>query len=522
MATPTIGTIPALTEYQPGALTIASTIFVEIVNSANATTAASFRMAQADFVGKAPSIMLNANPVAGDLVAFYQVANSLPKVTSIGNLSIPSGNLPTGGGTGTILSKASATNYNASWVNISTLVSAGTSIAVSGSTTVTIGVTNFGISSSQIATNAVGNVQFRQGTAKSVIGVAGNATANIADIVPSAGTQVLLSNAGNTGILFGPITTAMLPVQFQVAAFTSWGVAVTNATGALTGTNFGTTGMFLMGNGSSAAPTFSLINLSASTSVSGVLNVINGGHGTSALTPFGVITGGTTIVGITAAGATGQLFVGQATTTPPVWLPASSTVGFIMQSLGSTANPQWVGSGGVLLNTITASQLGSAVDTTSFTSRYSRFRIAFENICPVSTATLTCSLNLQVATSGTSWIAASYVSNIQANVGLTTVLAGTTSLFLLTGATATTCVGTSTLYGVNGHIEIVNPANAVFRKSINGDLNYITPGGVSTLTQALSMPSGFWDGASNAIVSFAVAFQTGNISTGTIRVYGIA
>src|SRR6185369_5821244 len=109
MATPTTGTIPALSEYQPGALTIASTVNIEIVDTSNATAATSWRMSQIDFVGKAPSVMDPANPSASDLVAFYQVGTNLPKVTSIGNLSIPSGNLPTGGATGTILGKNSLT-----------------------------------------------------------------------------------------------------------------------------------------------------------------------------------------------------------------------------------------------------------------------------------------------------------------------------------------------------------------------------------------------------------------------------
>ncbi len=201
--------------------------------------------------------------------------------------------------------------------------------------------------------------------------------------------------------------------------------------------------------------------------------------------------------------------------------PAAATTGFVLKSNGTLLAPTWAG-GMVLLNTLTASQLGSAVDTTSLTSTYNRYRISFENVCPVATATLTCSLNMLVATSGVNWVSANYVSTLDHFVGGTTVIIGTTSLFYLSGTQATTCVGTSTIYGVNGFIEIVNPANAVFRKSINGELNYITPGAVSTLTHAQAFPSGFWDGAASAITGFAIAFQTGAISTGTFRVYGVS
>jgi hypothetical protein len=174
-----------------------------------------------------------------------------------------------------------------------------------------------------------------------------------------------------------------------------------------------------------------------------------------------------------------------------------------------------------LLTTVSASQLGSAIITSGvFPAGYSKIMLQFENVCPVSTATLTCSLNLQIATSGISFVSASYVSNLTGFAVTTTFLIGTTSLFYLSGITATTCVGTSTIYGVNGWVEITSPGNAVFRKSIRGELNYLTPGAVATTTNALVMPSGFWDGAANAISAIAIAFQTGNIATGIIRVYG--
>lgn len=197
--------------------------------------------------------------------------------------------------------------------------------------------------------------------------------------------------------------------------------------------------------------------------------------------------------------------------------PAAATTGFSLKSNGTLLAPSWAG-GMVLLNTLTANQLGSWVDTTSLTSTYSRYCLAFENVCPVSTATLTCSLNMLVATTGVAWISANYISNIQVNVGVTAVLSGTTSLFLLSGLLATTSVGTSPLYGVNGVVELINPANAVFRKSINGKVNYLTP---AAGQGASAFPAGFWDGGTNAITGINVAFQTGNIATGTLRIYGV-
>lgn len=488
MTTPTIGTIPALTEYQSGALPIASTVQVEITDSANASTAASYRMSQVDFVGKAPGAMTPANPTASDMVAFLQVATNLPRVSSIGNFGIPSGNLPTGGGTGTFLSKLSSTNWDTEWAQIGDKLSASTSISLSGSTTVAISVANFGISSTQIATNAVGNVQLRQGPAVSVVGVAGAATANVADIIASGGTMVLLSNAAGTAVAFGALTTAYMPIQLQLANITSFGVIYGNGVSTpLAATNFGTTGSLLYGNGSSLAPSF--------VTISSAIDQINTTQGSL------LYRNAATWVGL-----------------------AGGTAGFVLQTLGTAANPLWVGSGGVLLNTIAASQLGSAVDTTSFTSRYSKYRISFERICPVSTATLTCSLNMQIATSGTTWVSANYVSTINQFVGGTTTISHTTTSFLLSGLLATTCVGTNASVGVNGYVDFVHSADGAFIQNIQGCLNYMTPGGLTTTQNAQVFPYGSWGigGANAAITGIAIAFQTGNIATGTIKVYGIS
>jgi hypothetical protein len=60
--------------------------------------------------------------------------------------------------------------------------------------------------SADIATNAVANVDFRQGIARSVVGVTGNATADVADIQGTA-DQVLRVNTAGTALAFGQIAT---------------------------------------------------------------------------------------------------------------------------------------------------------------------------------------------------------------------------------------------------------------------------------------------------------------------------
>lgn len=58
-----------------------------------------------------------------------------------------------------------------------------------------------------VVTNSIGNTQIRQGVARSLVGVTGNATANVADIQATAADQVMVVNAGNTAISWATVNT---------------------------------------------------------------------------------------------------------------------------------------------------------------------------------------------------------------------------------------------------------------------------------------------------------------------------
>lgn len=58
-----------------------------------------------------------------------------------------------------------------------------------------------------VVTNSIDNTRIRQGVARSVIGVTGNATANVADIQAGTGDYLLKANAGNTAISFAQAAT---------------------------------------------------------------------------------------------------------------------------------------------------------------------------------------------------------------------------------------------------------------------------------------------------------------------------
>lgn len=177
------------------------------------------------------------------------------------------GTLPTGGGTGQLLSKSGGTNFVAVWSNLSSFVAGttGGGIAVTGSTSLVVAFTT-----------VVG---------LSVLGVGTTATAVPAPIPGTAG-QVLRVNDAGTGLAFGAVNLA-----------TSAAV-----TGILPSTNITAIDLAATGPGG----------------IVGVLPLSGGGLNTTTLTPFGIVYGaGTSTVGITAAGTAFWPLLGNNATTAP-------------------------------------------------------------------------------------------------------------------------------------------------------------------------------------------------------------
>ena len=171
-----------------------------------------------------------------------------------------------------------------------------------------------------------------------------------------------------------------------------------------------------------------------------------------------------------------------------------------------------------LLNTLLPNGVASTNDTTSFTSSYRNYLITFENVVP---AVNTTTLQMQIATAGSNFVSGSYVSIAQVNVSSVLVTDTSTTVVLLSGLRSTTQVGTSTNYGVAGFINLFNPAGTIARKQIVGAFTYATPGTVGTTTLAQADINSLFDGNSNAVTGVNFLFSSGNIATGTIRIYGM-
>jgi len=145
----------------------------------------------------------------------------------------------------------------------------------------------------------------------------------------------------------------------------------------------------------------------------------------------------------------------------------------------------------------------------------------FDNVC---CSTANAGLQMLVATTGTSWITSStaYISMAQVNVSSIVITDSTTNAMLLSGTRATAVLQTSAAYGLNGFIKIMNPSNtAINQKFITGLASYLASGGGNLTTTLAGVTINGYVFNVPALTGMNFQFNSGNISTGIIKIYGI-
>lgn len=209
-------------------------------------------------------------------------------------------------------------------------------------------------------------------------------------------------------------------------------------------------------------------------------------------------------VGVTALTADLQNAALLTSGTLPVARINGGTVNQFVQGDGS-----FVTQSRKLLNTLTASASATLSDTTSFTATFSEYELAFENIIP---ATVSTTLELQVHSGGT-FPATTYLNSYNQTPagGAFSGAAPTTFIQLGPGNQ------TNAAPGISGTIRVINPSQTATAKMWIGQL-----AGNNTTSQVYyGVISGYWNGGVGAVDGFQVLFSAGNITSGTIKVYGL-
>lgn len=190
----------------------------------------------------------------------------------------------------------------------------------------------------------------------------------------NAVTGTLAIGNGGTGLNTTPTDGQLLignGTSYSLTSLTAGsGISVTNGSGTITISN---TGVLSFSTGTTG------LSVNAATgdlTLSGTLVVANGGTGVTSLTSNGVMYGGAT-VGVTAAGATGQVLVGN-TGSAPSWAALSSIGVTSFQTSLSGLTPSTATNGVVTLAGTLGIASGGTGQTTAIT--------AFDALSPLTTA----------------------------------------------------------------------------------------------------------------------------------------
>jgi hypothetical protein len=225
-----------------------------------------------------------------------------------------------------------------------------------------------------------------------------------------------------------------------------------------------------------------------------------GGGGSSPLTTKGDVYGYDTAPNRIPVGSNGQV------------LTADST-----QTLGV----KWAAGGGgggglVLLEQHTASASAELDFTVCITSAYDNYLLEFVNVLPASNGV---DLDLQVSSNGGStydstshysWASYGFISagsSVHGNVS--------DSKFCLTGG-GSEASNSATFAGICGSYQMFNPLGGV-ATLIRGETVYY-----DTTGYCLVVTGGGFYYVAAAINAFRILFSSGNIASGTVRVYGLA
>jgi hypothetical protein len=172
-------------------------------------------------------------------------------------------------------------------------------------------------------------------------------------------------------------------------------------------------------------------------------------------------------------------------------------------------------SGLVLVEQHTASSSASLDFTSCFSSTYDDYRIELVNLV---LATNNVDLDFRVSTDGGSTFSTTgyeyiFENNSTSNAGWTATASTSTSSILLAPG-----IDNTQSYGVSGEISFRGPLSASLKKSLDFRLTFVLQ---AVARRYMQIGAGFW-GTTTAVNAFRLLASSGNITSGTVRCYGIA
>ncbi len=173
---------------------------------------------------------------------------------------------------------------------------------------------------------------------------------------------------------------------------------------------------------------------------------------------------------------------------------------------GDSTAPQIIGNRR-LLYTLTAAVSTSIIFDEQIDSTYSSYEIRIDDLLAASAA----SLRVRVSTdAGSTWKATGYLSHTQTRQAGFTTYAGAAST---TDIQASAVLSASALSTLSGWIRIYSPSSTTVATRVSVD----TIQGLGS-----SANGGGSYGAANAVDAIQLIMSTGNITSGTFKLYGIA
>lgn len=205
---------------------------------------------------------------------------------------------------------------------------------------------------------------------------------------------------------------------------------------------------------------------------------------------------------------------------------ANGTAGQVLTMNGGATAPEWAtpsggGGGLVLVEQHTASNSASLDFTTGITSTYDDYVIRYTNLLPQTSAQ---ALRMQFSTDGGANYDSGnnyqdfnfrYGTNASATAGAT---AGTG--IDLTFSSDASLSNTASKGGVSGQCTLVNPLSGVINTQVTGGSGILDAGTVGAFTGLAGIFAGHYTVAT-AVNAFRVLFDSGNIVSGVVRLYGV-